>query len=223
VTEKYLEFLSLMTELRIDIASEYLVMAATLVYLKSRELLPPDPHAPPDIDDETGEQMDPREALIKRLLEYQKYKDAAAKLDAFPIMGRDAFVRPSVDDAGASNEQAPLAEVPVIRLVEALSRIMLKAKGRISHEVTTDRISITERILELCDQLARHPRIEFSQLFEHASTRFDFVITFLALLEMARLRMTKIEQSEPYSPLIIEFCVVNAEELAAAKKKLPSI
>jgi segregation and condensation protein A len=220
VTEKYLEYLSMMRVLQIDVASEYLVMAATLAHLKSRELLPPDPSQDVEIG-EDGEELDPREALIRRLLEYQKYKDAGARLAERPIAGRDVFARPPTAAVAASSETAPLAEIGIFKLLEAFQSVLSKAKVEHQHEVTADRITITERIHELCDQLRFHPKTTFEDLFTGLVTRFDYVITFLAILEMTRLRMTRVFQSEPYAPLHLELTATDDDSLAEAKSRLP--
>lgn len=220
ITEKYLEYLSVMKELQIDIASEYLVMAATLVHLKSKTLLPPDPKNDQD-DGELGDDLDPREELIRRLLEYQKYKDAGEKLGGREVAGRDVFVRPP-QAVAVSSADAPLAEFSVFKLIEAFQAIVSKAKIKPQHEVTADRITITERIHEVVEILRHRPKILFEEIFEGATTRFDFVITFLALLEMTRLRMTRVYQSEPYAPLHIELTVTDEQSLEDAKARLPS-
>ncbi len=219
VTEKYLEYLSMMRVLQIDIASEYLVMAATLAHLKSRELLPPDPTQDVEIG-EDGEEIDPREALIRRLLEYQKYKDAGARLGERPLAGRDVFARPQTA-VEASSATAPLAELGIFKLLEAFQSVLKSAKIEPQHEVTADRITITERIHELCDVLKHHPKTTFEELFSGLVTRFDYVITFLAILEMTRLRMTRVFQSEPYAPLHLELAATDADSLAEAKSNLP--
>ena len=219
ITEKYLEYLSLMEVLLIDIASEYLVMAATLAHLKSKTLLPPDPKQDAEEALE-GEEADPREALIKRLLEYQKYKDAGEQLANRSVTGRDVFGRPP--GAAPVAGDAPLAEIGIFKLLEAFQSILAKAKpGDVHHEVTTDRITITERIHELCDAMRLRPKLEFADLFEGAITRFDYVITFLALLEMTRLRMTRVFQSDAYAPLHIELTVGDDDSFAELKTRLP--
>lgn len=219
ITEKYLEYLSVMRVLQIDIASEYLVMAATLAHMKSKTLLPPDPKQDGE-DGLDGEELDPREELVRRLLQYQKYKDAAEKLGARDVAGRDVFIRPPVPVAIAA-EDAPLAEFSVFKLIEAFQGVLSKAKIKPQHEVTADRITITERIHELVEVMRHRPKLVFDEIFEGATTRFDYVITFLALLEMTRLRMTRFFQSEPYSPIHIELRVTDENALAEAKARLP--
>jgi segregation and condensation protein A len=211
VTEKYLEYLALMQELSIDVASEYLVMAATLVHIKSKTLLPVAPAGQEDED--FGDEIDPREELIRRLLEYQKYKKAAADLNERGALGRDVFTRgvPAPEAEGP----APLASVGVFNLLDAFAKVLAKAKVKVEHEIDFDRMSITERIQELCDRLAGRSRCGFEELFEGQRTRFDLVITFLALLEMTRLKMTRLFQTDALSEIHIELRSGNAPADAA--------
>ena len=149
--------------------------------------------------------MDPREALIRRLLEYQKYKEAGEQLAARGIAGKDVFMRGSKLDEAAAEGLPPLAEVPLYSLVEAFQRVLSRAKVKLAHDVIADRISITDRIHQLFDMLSARRRAQFDELFEgEGTTRFDLVVTFLALLEMTRLRMMRLYQVEPLGPLHVE-------------------
>ena len=202
VTEKYLEYLAVMQLMNLDIASEYLLMAATLAHIKSKMLLPA---PPPGQEDEVSElEEDPREALIKRLLEYQKYKQAGADLAARGVMGRDVFTRGVLLEEAVNAELPPLAEVPLYALVDAFQAVLSRAKVKMSHDVVADRISLSDRIGELSDFLAARRRVTFDALFNGEASRFDLVITFLALLEMSKLRMTRLFQTEPLAPIYIE-------------------
>ncbi|HEY1958046.1 MAG TPA: segregation/condensation protein A [Polyangiaceae bacterium] len=206
VTEKYLEYLAVMQLMNLDLASEYLLMAATLAHIKSKSLLPAPPPGQED-DTMTLEEMDPREALIRRLLEYQKYKQAGEALAARGIAGRDVFSRGAKLEEAASEGLAPLAEVPLFSLVEAFQRVLSRAKVKIAHDVVADRISITDRIHQIYDKLTTTTRrAQFDELFDLGDgvTRFDLVVTFLALLEMTRLRMMRLYQVEPLGPLHVE-------------------
>jgi segregation and condensation protein A len=214
VTEKYLEYLAVLELMKLDVAAEYLVMAATLAHIKSKMLLPT---APPDQEDDGDPENDgdPRGALIKRLLEYQKYKHAGEQLAARGIAGRDVFPRgmaeQSLADGAAENgvhPAPPLAEIPLFALVDAFQRILDRTKIRLSHDVIADRISLTDRIGELASLLATRGRVTFDQTFEGLASKFDLVITFLALLEMTRLKMTRLFQSEPLGPLYVELAAV---------------
>ena len=201
VTEKYLEYLGLMQLMNLDIAGEYLLMAATLAHIKSKMLLP----APPSgqEDDDLLDEEDPREALIRRLLDYQKYKQAANDLTARGVTGRDVLTRGVTIEAAVSTERPPLAGVPLYSLLEAFQAVLSRSKVKVAHDVIADRISITDRIHELVDLIETRRRLEFHTLFE-GPTRFDLVITFLALLEMTRLRMIRLFQTDPLAPLYVE-------------------
>jgi len=206
ITEKYLEYLAVMQLMNLDLASEYLLMAATLAHIKSKTLLPAPPPGQED-DALTLEEMDPREALIRRLLEYQKYKEAGEALAARGIAGRDIFMRGTKLEEAVQEGLPPLAEVPLFSLVEAFQRVLARAKVKIAHDVVPDRISITDRIHELFDMLTARRRAEFEDLFAVKGdevTRFDLVVTFLALLEMTRLRMMRLYQVDPEGPLRVE-------------------
>jgi len=212
VTGRYLAYLDAMTALDIDVAAEYLVMAATLCYIKSRELVP----SPEPLEDEAvaGEEaegdVDPRADLIRRLLEYQKYKEAALNLGDRPVVGRNVWGRGTVlEDAIAENVDpdaiAPLAQFPVHKLIEALDRLMRNAKVRISHEVLIERLSVSQRISDLTDRLEREPTFSFTSMFRFANPdvemtyeaiRNEAVVTLLALLEMAKLRLIALSQHE---------------------------
>jgi segregation and condensation protein A len=216
ITDKYLEYLSLMTDLHIDVASEYLVMAATLAHIKSKMLLPT---VPTDQDDEIlGEEGDPREELIRRLLEYQKYKNAAERLNERGALGRDVFVR-GAEAAAVDEGLAPLAATSVFNLLDAFAKVLERAKVNIDHEVSFDRLSISERIQQLCDRFAGRSSCLFDELFDGQRTRFDLVITFLALLEMTRLKMTRIYQADAEGEIHIELAVT---ETAAATEIAPA-
>jgi segregation and condensation protein A len=214
VTEKYLEYLAVMVLMELDVASEYLVMAATLAHIKSKMLLPAPPPGQEDDPLDAEEEGDPREALIRRLLEYQKYKQAGADLAARGVAGRDVFLRgggnPSAPSQGGLPEEAisagpaPLAEIPLYAMVEAFQRVLDRSKVRLSHDVVTERVSLSDRILELVDVMRAKKRVVFEELFDGLSSQLDLVITFLALLEMTRLRMTRLFQTEPLSPLYVE-------------------
>jgi segregation and condensation protein A len=212
VTEKYLEYLDAMAGLDIDVAGEYLLMAATLCHIKSRELLP----SPEPLDDEgdavDGEdaEVDPRADLIKRLLEYQKYKEAADQLGQRPVVGRNVWGRgapteDAVSDGVDSDAIAPLAPFPVHKLIEAFDRVMQQAKIKVAHNVMIDRLSVGQRIAQLTDRLEVEGRFSFSSMFSFLrdggertleEVRHEAVVTFLALLEMAKLRLVALSQHE---------------------------
>jgi segregation and condensation protein A len=208
ITEKYVQYITLMQQLNIDLASEYLVMAATLLHIKSKMLLPSLPE-----DQEEGEpepEEDPRAELVRRLLEYQKYRDAAEQLGERNVLGRDVFGRGM--PVPAAEEQAPLAPVSLFKLLEAFQSVMDRAQIRTDHEVELERFSITDRINELSDVLRVRPRVQFDELFAGQSSRAALIVTFLALLEMTRLRLTRLIQSGPLAPILVELAVRDEDE-----------
>ena len=210
VTEKYLDYLDAMAGMDIDVAAEYLLMAATLCHIKSRELLPnPEPLEDEETKAEGQEiETDPRADLIRRLLEYQKYKQAADQLGGRPVVGRNVWGRGSqtedaVGDGVDIDAIAPLAGFPVHKLIEAFDRVMQSAKVKVAHNVLVDRLSVSQKISELTDRLETEGRFTFSSMFSflRADAQFSLqdikheaVVTFLALLEMAKLRLIAIQQ-----------------------------
>jgi segregation and condensation protein A len=213
VTERFLHYLSVMRSLSIDVASEYLVMAATLAHIKSKMLLPTVPEGQDDnlLGDE---EEDPRAELVRRLLEYQKYKAAAASLAERGTLGKDIFGRGVVEPVPTG--PAPFRPLGVFSLLDAFEKVLARSNLTIDHEVVFDRIGITERMMEIGDKLAAKRAMRFDEMLLEPGkvlTRFDVVITFLAILEMARLRMIRIYQSDPLAPIHVELAV--SEETGA--------
>lgn len=204
ITEKYVQYITLMQELNIDVASEYLVMAATLAHIKSKTLLPPSPE---DMDEEIEDESDPRAELVRRLLEYQKYKLVAEQLGDRPLLGRDVFARgvasPAVDGP------APLAPVDLFKLLDAFQAVLSRSKTVLDHEINLDRFSITDRINQLSELLSVRKRVRFEELFERDQSRAELIVTFLALLEMTRIRMTILIQEAPLDTILIELAVTD--------------
>jgi segregation and condensation protein A len=207
ITEKYLEYLGLMRELALDVVSEYLVMAATLAHIKSKLLLP----APPEgqDDDALEDQVDPREELVRRLLEYQKYKAAAEQLAGRGIAGRDVFTRGA--PAEQAEGEAPLGGMTLFQLLDAFNRVLKRANAEFSREITAERITIQDRIQEILDLLKERRRVVFEELFEGYLTTYDLVVTFLAMLEMGKQKLLRIFQTEPCAPIYLESGVLDAE------------
>lgn len=210
VAKKYVEYITLMEELNIDIASEYLVMAATLTHIKSKMMLPV---VPTDQEDEAESEIDPRAELVRRLLEYQKYKHAAEQLSGNPVLGRDVFLRgvaaPHVEGV------APLSGLSLFKLLDAFQGVLSRAKTVVDHHIDFERFSITDRINELSELLKTRGKVLFEQLFEGHRGRADLIVTFLAILEMTRLRLTRVEQEGPLMPIFIELAVNEDGESAS--------
>ena len=192
ILDRYTEYLDWMQDLNLDICGEFLVMAATLAQIKSRMLLPPDESAE---QGEGLEEGDPREELVRRLLEYQKYKEAARELNARPMMNRDMFNRGGQFQIEAG-EESPFAGVSVFKLIEALDRVMKKTSSKVTHQVLMERVSLADRIHELCDLLLQRKELVFEEMFALDATKMMVVLTFMAILEMARLRMLRLHQAD---------------------------
>jgi segregation and condensation protein A len=205
VMDRYLEYVETARALNIDLAGEYLLMGATLAHIKSRMLLPPDQTA----QEETGETgPDPRQELVRRLLEYQKYRDAAEKLALHPQLGRDVFVRRAKEELPlAPDEIAYLRspELSVYRLIEALARVLADRKIEIPHEVFVERLSIGDRIATITDRLRTESRITFTSLFDDLRRvdRHRVVPTFLAVLEMTRLKLMRVHQPDRHGEIYL--------------------
>jgi segregation and condensation protein A len=208
ITERYLEYLRVMRDLDLDVASEYLLMAATLAHIKSKMLLPRTPEEQHD-DGDGVEELDPRLDLIRRLLEYQKYKAAAEALGGRAVAGRDVFGRGQ--DSSELVGPTPLAEVGLFRLLDAFQGILARAKGRLAFEITAEGITIHERISQITELLRGKRSCRFEELFENDVTRYDVVVTFLAMLEMTKMRVARIYQADYHSPIHVHYALLDAD------------
>jgi segregation and condensation protein A len=191
ITEQYLEYLGLMRELNLDVASEFLVMAATLIHIKSRMLLPrPDP-AQADEPDE-----DPRDALVRRLLEHQKFKAAAELLHDRETLRSAQWARPDSRLAAiAGDDYEPELEVDLFSLLAAFRHVLERARERPPVPLPPEQISIEARIEQMLEVLSETSACGFEQLFDDVASRADMIVTFLALLEMIRLKLIRVFQS----------------------------
>lgn len=208
VVEEYRKYIDMMEELNLDIASEYLLMAATLVHIKSRMLVPSSP-SDEENDALVEEELDPRAELVRRLLEYQKYKEAAETLSTRAMVGRDVFVRTAPNPE--ADEPAALASMNLFALIDAFQEVLKKARGRISLEISAERISIQDRMVQITERLAGKGFVRFEELFEDIMTRSDLVVTFLALLEMAKMHLAQIVQADDCAEIHIRLAVAAAE------------
>ena len=190
ITKQYLDFIDAMQSLNLDIAGEYLVMAATLLHIKSRMLLPV--HEEELVEEE---ELDPRAELIRRLLEYQRYKDAAVTFAALPQLDRDIFLAAPVVEGGGEEESLELEPVGLYALVEAFRDLLKKAPKDFVHEVTAEHLSVTERIQTILNRLQERPQLPFSELFPAPLVRSEVVVMFLAMLELVKMNLVKIYQN----------------------------
>jgi len=200
VTRKYLEYLDLMAELNLNLASEYLEMAAQLTYIKSRTMLPTQEAEEEDGAPEDG--PDPREELVRQLLEYQKYKIAAEDLARMPQMGRDTFPRGVEADLQAGDPD--LVSPGLFALMEALQKVFARVEDAPGgSEISVTRLSVTARIHQVFDILRVRRRMPFLEIFEDHATRSDVVVTFLAILEMTRIGLSRLHQAAPGAEIYI--------------------
>ncbi len=197
ITERYIEYLDLMRELSVDVTADFLVMAAQLTYIKSRMLLPRDEEGE---EEEGGE--DPREELVRRLIEYMKYKSATTKLLERDILGRDVFTREAVPEAEETREEE-VEETGLYELIEAFRRVLTLTPAQTEHRVNARRITVREMIGNLCERLKGTGSVLFEELFEAGSSRNVLVVTFMSILELVRLKALKIEQQAQGGPLRI--------------------
>jgi len=202
VSQRYLEYIDVMKELDLDVASEYLVMAAELARIKSKLLLPPSPDDDDDVDED---ELDPRAELIRRLLEYQKYKKVAAELAARDLRGRDIFVREVPPPK--SMEPAPLREFSIFKLLEAFHKVLERTSRDAPFEISAERITIQARMSQITEALRARRHCSFFSLFEEARATYDVVVTFLAVLEMTKMRITRLYQSEHNAEIYLEYRV----------------
>jgi segregation and condensation protein A len=198
ITEQYLAYIGLMEELNLDVAGEFVVMAATLIHIKSRLLLP---RADPTQDDEPGE--DPREALVRRLLEHQKYKAAAEMLHDRETLRSAQFMRPDASIAEAAGEEyEPELEVDLFSLIAAFKGVLERATRRPRMVLPPEQISIEDRIHQLLGRLSETEACGFEQLFDDGDgSRAFMIVTFLATLEMIRLKLIRVFQSGSFGPI----------------------
>lgn len=196
ITEAYLAALKAMEELDIDVAGEFLHMAAQLMLVKSKLLLPRTEVA--EDADPAEEQGDPRAELVRRLLEYQKYRASAEELGRHDILDRDVFTR-RARVARLPQPEGPdgLAEVSVFQLIEALDKALANVEPESRHEVEADRLSITDAISRVAEVLRLRRRVSFVELLLAAggSGRSAIISAFLAILEMAKLRLIRVVQA----------------------------
>ena len=196
ITEEYLRYLALMQELDLDVAGEFLLMAATLIHIKSRMLLPPEELA----DGEEPEEEDPRAALVDRLLEYKKYKEAAQTLGL--LEAEQFLVHRRGVPALELTLEGPL-QVSMFELLRAFRDVLRRTDVPTPIEITPEELSVGQRVVSLLDRLAEESPLEFATLFADAHRRVEIVVTFLALLELLRRRLATARQAEPMGPIMI--------------------
>ena len=198
ITKQYLEYLDLMQELDLDAAGEFLVMAATLIHIKARMLVP----RLEQETEEAGDTEDPRDVLVRRLIEHQKYKAAAELLHDRETVRSAQFGRPDeriTDIAGAPFERE--LEVDLFGLLQAFEAVLKRARERPGVPVPGEAVSIETRSRQLMERLSETEACGFDDLFDGDHSRGDLITTFLALLEMIRLKLIRVFQSGTIGPI----------------------
>ena len=197
ITRQYMVYLELMQQLNLDVAGEFMVMAATLIHIKSKMLVPIEP------TEAAGDepQEDPRDALVQRLLEFQRYKEAAGVLhDKGQVRAatwtRPDSVIPTFDDAGEEMLEAGLFD-----LISAFKELLDRRKALLSHEVELEGKTVEVRMDELVAMLREGESLEFLALFATLETKADMILTFLALLELIRMKVVKVYQRGNFTPI----------------------
>jgi len=198
ITEQYLEHLEVLKSLNLDLAGEYLVMASTLIHVKSRMLLP--------VEAEGGEteEADPRADLVRQLLEYQAFKEAALTLDRRILLGRDVFkreARPELEKTAEDDED--LVELDVFALVAAFQRIAANLRKEDIMEIETEKMSLSDMIHEIMERLGEERDVSFMDLIGESPTRKRIIYTLLALLELVKIRLVRAFQAGPFGPIRI--------------------
>ncbi len=204
ITDQYLQYLEIMRTLNLDLAGEYLVLASTLIHIKSRMLLPKDE------EDESEEEADPRKELVQQLIEYQSYKDAAVQLDSRPLLERDVFKRGAEihEDTSADAD----IELSIYDLVAAFQKIVSRMDKEELLEISGEKMSVTDRINEIMDKLTKERNVVFTDLLDGLITnKRKIIYTLLAILELMKLRMIKAYQSGPFGVIKIFLAVEDSE------------
>jgi segregation and condensation protein A len=195
ITRQYLGYIELMASIQLELAAEYLVMAAMLAEIKSRMLLPRQ-----QSDDEDEE--DPRAELIKRLQEYERFKQAAEDIDELPRMGRD--IHRASAEAPDRDQQRPHPDVDIKELVTALADVLKRSEMFESHQVEMEKLSTRERMSQVMENLRDNQFVPFVALFTLEEGRLGVVVTFLAVMELIKESLVEIVQSESFGPIHVK-------------------
>ena len=192
ITRQYMQYIELMQELQLELAGEYLVMAATLAEIKSRMLLPRPPSGPDE-----GE--DPRAELVRRLQEYERFKRAAQELDGLTRLERDVW--PTVVELKERRVVRALPQITLQEMLVAFKEVVARAEMFAHHHIARERLSVGERMSDILAMLGSAGFVEFTRLFRPEEGRMGVTVTFVAILELMREGLIDIVQAEPYAPL----------------------
>jgi segregation and condensation protein A len=195
ITRQYMGYVELMASMQLELAAEYLVMAAMLAEIKSRMLLPRQ-------QTEDDDEEDPRAELIRRLQEYERFKKAAEDLDELPRMGRD--IHQASADAPDRDQQRPHPDVDMRDLVTALAEVLRRSEMFESHQIDMEKLSTRERMSQVLDRLHDNQFVPFVALFKLEEGRLGVVVTFLAVMELIKESLVEIVQSESFGPIHVK-------------------
>lgn len=193
ITKQYMNYIELMSELQLELAGEYMVMAATLAEIKSRMLLPRSSEAA------AGEESDPRAELVRRLQEYERYKRAAESIDRLPRLERDTWS--AAAEIEVKRQSKALPQVALQEMILAFRDVVARAEMFAHHHVRRERLSVRARMTDILSSLERSTFVEFTRLFKPEEGRMGVTVTFIAILELVREGLLDLVQTEAYGPL----------------------
>lgn len=195
ITAQYVSYIDLMTELQLELAAEYLLMAAMLAEIKSRMLLPR-----PSMEEE--DEADPRAELVRRLQEYERYRKAAGEINEIPRVGRDIHLVEVVHDGEPT--KAPPPDVELVSLFDAFKQVMDRAELNKHHHITRELLSVRERMTQVLATVKSDRFTSFESLFEINEGRMGLVVTFMAILELLKESLLVVIQPEPFAPIHVK-------------------
>jgi segregation and condensation protein A len=198
ITDQYLEYLEMMKLLDLDIAGEFIVMAATLMQIKSKMLLPPEETPQEELIEE-----DPRSELVKRLLEYKKFKEVADELAKKEASAGQVYTRKSEEKESLEVKDSPFFEASIFDLLTAFSKILKDVPKDTFYKLVKDEFTVSEKIHDIFHMLVNEPKVYFSKLFSQAKSKLEIVATFLAVLELIRLKEVIVVQGERFGEIEI--------------------
>lgn len=211
ITQQYLDYMEFMKMLDLNIAGEFIVMAATLMHIKSKMLLPPDPN---EVKEE--EEMDPRLELVQKLLEYKKFKEAAGELFTMEIRQKDVFKRGANPFDIREDSSKPCFEASLFDLITAFNKILKDIPREVFYEVIKDDFTVEGKMHDIFHMLVTRPIVLFSDLFKNAKTKFEVVTIFLAILELIRLKEVVAVQEKTFGDIKVERNPENMKSIAHA-------
>ncbi len=220
IARQYMEYIALFKELNVDLGGEFLVMASTLALIKSKNILPDDPLAETE-EEEDEEEL--KEELVRRLLDYQRYKEVASDLTNRTLLNRDIFARkgPINGLVDVGGEEGGIS-VSMFELFDAFQQVLKNLTEEEIAQIELEEMSVKEKIMELMEKLLEKESFAFHTLFKDVVRRIDLILTFLAILEMARLRIINVFQNEKFGAIQISIAVRRKEDIKNIIDRLDS-